>query len=140
MRGTMRNMFANMKIRMLLFVVAICGLATAAPAKEIVRFLAAQYSTATEPYWKEVETAFEKENPDIDLQVEVSYWKGLHDKITTLIGAKQQPDLANIGTSWLKEYVHEGIAQAIDSDPRFTKMRGRFIENLLQNAVVNGKM
>lgn len=107
-------------------------------AKETVKLLAAQYSTATEPYWKGVEEAFEKENPDIDLQVEVSYWKGLHDKITTLIGAKQQPDLSIIGTAWLIEYVKEGIAVQID-DRLTSDFRGRFVDNILNGAQVDGK-
>src|SRR5438552_801799 len=113
-------------------------IAPVASAKQTVKFLAAEYSSATTPYWKEVEEAFEKENPDIDLQVEVFYWKGLHDKITTLIGAKQQPDIAIIGTSWLPEYVKEGVAQAID-DRLTTEFKGRFVESLLQGAVMNGK-
>lgn len=109
-----------------------------AAAKEVVKFLSAEYSTATAPYWKEVEAAFEQANPDIDVQIEVSYWKGLHDKITTLIGARSQPDLAIIGTSWLPEYVKEGLAQPIDE--RLTpEFRGRFVENLLQGAVMDGK-
>jgi multiple sugar transport system substrate-binding protein len=108
-------------------------------AREVVKFLAAQYSTATEPYWKAVETAFEKENPDIDVQIEVSYWKGLHDKITTLIGAKQQPDLAIIGTSWLPEYVQSGVARAID-DRLTTDVRDRFIGDILQGAALGGRI
>ncbi len=121
--------------------VAVAALVLAVPqarAKEVVKFLSAEYSTATAPYWKEVEAAFEQANPDIDVQIEVSYWKGLHDKITTLIGAKRQPDLAIIGTSWLPEYVKEGLAQPID-DRLTSEVRTRFVENLLQGAAMNGK-
>lgn len=112
--------------------------ASLACAKQVVKLLAAEYSTATVPYWKEVEAAFEAAHPDIDVQIEVAYWKGLHDKITTMIGAKSQPDLAIIGTAWLPEYVKGGIAQAIDN--RLTsEVRSRFVENLLQGAAMEGK-
>jgi len=106
--------------------------------KRKVSFLAAEYSTATSPYWAEVEKEFEAANPDIDVEIDVSSWEGLHDKITTLIGAKRHPDLVNIGTPWLVEYVKEGIAQPID-DLLKPEFKGRFIENLLQGAVVDGK-
>lgn len=123
------------------FAVAALLLALGVPGfgqKKTVKFLAAEYSSATTPYWKEVEKAFEAAHPDIDVEIEVSYWDGLHNKITTLIGAKRQPDLANIGTSWLPEYVKEGIAQPID-DRLKGDFRARFVENLLQGAVVDGK-
>lgn len=125
-------------MRILLVAALLSVAALPVSAKTKVRFLAAEYSSATRPYWQEVEKAFEAANPDIDLEVDVSYWDGLHNKITTLIGAGNQPDLANIGTSWLPEYVKEGIAYPIDE--RLTpEFRARFIENLLQGAVVGGK-
>ncbi|MGI8908656.1 MAG: ABC transporter substrate-binding protein [Candidatus Sumerlaeaceae bacterium] len=128
----------NKKMKLACLLGCIVALATGAPSKDVVKFLSAEYSTATGPYWKEVEAAFEQANPDIDLQVEVSYWKGLHDKITTLIGAKNQPDLAIIGTSWLPEYVKEGVAQQID-DRLTSSFRDRFVQNLLQGAAMNGR-
>ncbi|MBX7247051.1 MAG: sugar ABC transporter substrate-binding protein [Candidatus Sumerlaeaceae bacterium] len=133
----MKHEISMRRILISLIVTLTCCAAFGAD-KKVVKFLAAQYSTATEPYWKELESAFEKENPDIDLQIEVFYWKGLHDKITTLIGAKEQPDLANIGTSWLPEYVKAGIAQTID-DRLTSGMKARFVENLLAGAAMDGK-
>lgn len=125
-------------------ILAICAAvivccASLSTAKDTIRFLAAQYSSATEPYWLEVKAAFEKENPDIEVKVEVCPWASLHDKITTLIGAKQHPDLVNIGTSWLPEYVKAGVALPID-DRLTSDLRGRFVESLLQGAAMNGKM
>lgn len=129
----------TMRARLMLIAAGAVLLAThPCDAREVVKFLAAQYSTATDPYWKAVEEAFEKENPDIDVQIEVSYWKGLHDKITTLIGAKQQPDLAIIGTSWLPEYVQTGVARAID-DRLTSEVRARFVGDILQGASLGGK-
>jgi multiple sugar transport system substrate-binding protein len=128
-----------MNAKYLCFVPLLCAAAMGAQSKEVVKFLSAEYSSATGPYWKKVEKAFEDANPDIDVQIDVSYWKGLHDKITTLIGAKNQPDLAIIGTSWLPEYVKAGVAQPMEQ--RVTgEFRGKFVENLLKGATMGEHM
>ncbi len=65
--------------------VAIGALGAAAPAfaQTRVDFTVAEYSSQTGPYFEEVAAAFEKENPDIDINIQVVPWDTLLQRLTT---------------------------------------------------------
>ena len=69
--------------------------AAPAPAegKIPVHFVVAQYSNETGPYLEKVIAAFEAENPDIDVTMEVIGWSDLSTRINTMVSAKQAPDI-----------------------------------------------
>lgn len=47
---------------------------------------------------------FEKENPDVKVNVTAIPWSSAHDKIQTAIAAGNVPDLAQMGTTWMADF------------------------------------
>jgi multiple sugar transport system substrate-binding protein len=107
--------------------------------KTTVKFLAMEYDTNTRPFMRELEQRFEAAHPDIDLNIEVIDWNMGRDKLSTLVSAGNAPDLANIATLWLPEYVHLGVVEPLDGylKPEF---RSRFIPITLHGAEYQGKL
>ncbi|XJZ27750.1 sugar ABC transporter substrate-binding protein [Bacillota bacterium Lsc_1132] len=54
--------------------------------------------------------AFEKENPNIDVQIQALPWDKAHDKLLTAVASKQGPDVVQMGTTWIPEF---GSANAL---------------------------
>ena len=109
-------------------------------AKTRVNFVAARYHTGiTDDYWAKIASEFEAANPDIDLSVEVIDWGTLHMKLTTMIGAGKPPELANIATIWLPEYIAAGVAEPLDRfmTPEFKE---QFIQSLFDITFIDGKL
>ncbi|WP_246693694.1 extracellular solute-binding protein, partial [Mesorhizobium sp. M2E.F.Ca.ET.166.01.1.1] len=84
-------------------------------AKTQVNFTVAEYSSKTGPYFEEVAAAFEKENPDIHINIQVVPWDTLLQRLTTDIAGGQAPDISIIGTRWLVDFASQGIAEPVDS-------------------------
>jgi multiple sugar transport system substrate-binding protein len=114
---------------------ALLALAPTASA-DTLRFTVAEYSAATGPFFEELAAAFEAENPDHDIQIEVVPWDVLLQKLTTDISGGVNADLAIIGTRWLIDFVNEGIATPLD-DLMTEELRSAFIPSLLQPAVID---
>lgn len=109
----------------------------AAGEKKKISLVAAQYSDATVPYWQLVEKDFEAAHPEYDLEVQVIYWDTLHQQIATMAGGGTVPDLINIATNWLPEYVESGLAAPMD-DVLTGAFKDKFIPALLDYATING--
>ncbi len=109
-----------------------------AEAKTPLRITVGEYSTKTGPYFQEVKAAFEKQYPDVDVQVEVVSWDNLQQKLTTDISGGANADLSIIGTRWLLDFVSQDTVAPLDSDIT-EPFRGRFIETFLKPSVINGK-
>jgi multiple sugar transport system substrate-binding protein len=122
--------------RLILGTAAAIALAPMASA-ETLRFTVAEYSSATGPYFEELAAAFEAENPDHDVQIEVVPWDVLLQKLTTDISGGVNADLAIIGTRWLIDFVNEGIAAPLD-ELMTDELRAAFIPTLLEPAVIDG--
>ncbi|WP_226782659.1 ABC transporter substrate-binding protein [Oceaniglobus trochenteri] len=107
-------------------------------AAEDVRVTVAEYSSLTGPYFEEAAAAFEEQNPDIDIQIEVVPWDVLLQKLTTDISGNANADLSIIGTRWLLDFVDSGIAAPLDEfmDDEF---KGRFFEAFLSPSMMDGK-
>ncbi|HTJ57887.1 MAG TPA: sugar ABC transporter substrate-binding protein [Devosiaceae bacterium] len=122
-------------------VVAASMLGTAAPAlaQTQVNFTVAEYSASTGPYFKDLAAAFEKQNPDIHINIEVVPWDSLLQRLTTDIAGGTAPDISIIGTRWLYDFASQGIAEPLDSylTPDF---KSKFIPTLLQPSVIGGKV
>lgn len=52
--------------------------------------------------------AFEKANPDIDVQGEFSDWSGYWDKLATQVASNDAPDIIQMDDKYLREYADRG--------------------------------
>lgn len=52
--------------------------------------------------------AFEKEHPDLDVQMEQLTWQSGLEKITAAIAAGTVPDLCEVGSTWMPGLLHSG--------------------------------
>lgn len=66
-----------------------------AEVKEIT-FVAAQYSAETEPFLSQLVEAFEAENSDIKVNLEVIGWDNLEQSVNTMVSTGQTPDILNL--------------------------------------------
>ncbi|MFC5330853.1 sugar ABC transporter substrate-binding protein [Brachybacterium fresconis] len=48
---------------------------------------------------------FEKDNPDVTVEVTPIPWDSAHDKFTSAIAAGTAPDVAQVGSTWMAEFV-----------------------------------
>ncbi|MGP5035920.1 extracellular solute-binding protein [Brachybacterium sp. JB7] len=48
---------------------------------------------------------FEEENPDVSIKVTPIPWDSAHDKFTSAIAAGTAPDVAQVGSTWMAEFV-----------------------------------
>ncbi|MCC2594685.1 sugar ABC transporter substrate-binding protein [Tessaracoccus sp. OS52] len=77
---------------------------------------------------------FKADNPDVDINVTPVPWDSAHDKFTASIAAGTTPDVAQVGTTWMGEFV--GL-DALDPTPDLID-GGKFFEGAQQTTVVDG--
>lgn len=118
--------------------VGIVGLAPAAMAETVVDFTVAEYSSKTGPFFQEMADAFQKENPDIKINIEVVPWDTLLQRLTTDVAGGSAPDISIIGTRWLLDFASQGVAEPIDQylTPEF---KATFIDTFMAPGVIDGK-
>ena len=99
----------------------------------------AEYSGFTGPFFQEVAAAYEAENPDVDIQIEVVPWNTLLQRLTTDIAGGTAPDLSIIGTRWLLDFAAQDVAEPLDEylTPEF---RSTFIDTFMQPSVIDGQI
>ncbi|MGC9369911.1 MAG: ABC transporter substrate-binding protein [Paracoccaceae bacterium] len=114
-------------------------MAGAAFAETTVDFTVAEYSSKTGPYFEEVAAAFEKENPDIDINIEVVPWDTLLQRLTTDIAGGAAPDISIIGTRWLLDFAEQGIAEPVD-DYLTPEFKSTFIDTFMAPSVIDGQI
>jgi multiple sugar transport system substrate-binding protein len=85
---------------------------SSASGKTTIKLVAADYGTnssnTSQKYWQNVVNAFEKQNPDITVDVQTIDWNDLSSKVQTMIQNKQYPDILE-GLTYA-QYVQDGIA------------------------------
>lgn len=115
------------------------GMAGLASAETVVDFTVAEYSSKTGPYFQEVADAFQAENPDIKINIEVVPWDTLLQRLTTDVAGGSAPDISIIGTRWLLDFASQGVAEPIDGylTPEF---KGTFIDTFMAPGVIDGKI
>lgn len=118
---------------------ALSAMAGTAFAETTVDFTVAEYSSKTGPYFEEVAAAFEKENPDIDINIEVVPWDTLLQRLTTDIAGGAAPDISIIGTRWLLDFAEQGIAEPVD-DYLTPEFKGTFIDTFMAPSVIDGQI
>jgi multiple sugar transport system substrate-binding protein len=115
------------------------GLAGAVQAATVVDFTVAEYSSKTGPYFQEVANAFEAQNPDIKINIEVVPWDTLLQRLTTDVAGGAAPDISIIGTRWLLDFASQGIAEPMDGylTPEF---KSTFIDTFMAPSVIDGQI
>ena len=105
--------------------------------KATITFMAALYSDATTPFWNDFIAAFEKEYPNVKVELDVVNWDNVYQKTTTLISANQEPDVLNTDTIMV-QYADQGLLEPLDGymDESF---KSEFIPSLLASGVYKGK-
>jgi multiple sugar transport system substrate-binding protein len=128
------------KVLGLLVGAAALALTTAsALAKDQIRVVVGFYSASTQGTFEGMAKDFMAAHPDVDVKIEVVQWDNLQQRLTTDIAGGTPPDIALIGTRWLVDFVHNDIAEPLDSyiTPEF---KSRFIEAFMAPSTINGKI
>ncbi len=62
----------------------------------------------------ELLAGFERENPQLRLRIEQLPWSAAHEKLLTAFAGDATPDVAQIGNTWLPEFVALGAVSPLD--------------------------
>ncbi|CAN5769025.1 sugar ABC transporter substrate-binding protein [soil metagenome] len=83
---------------------------------------------------KKLAEDFMKENPDVNVQVDIISWDVAHDKLLTAVAGNETPDVSLMGTTWMGEFAENGsLAEAPDSIDD-----GAFFDSAWNTAVSQG--
>ena len=84
-----------------------CGGNGETAEKQKLDIIISQYTNYTQEWWKNFETKFETDNPDIDLNIQIVSWNDIYAKVNTLISTNEAPDILNI--SGFTDYVNDDL-------------------------------
>jgi multiple sugar transport system substrate-binding protein len=97
------------------FCLAGCG-SPAGPGNVTLRLVAADYGnspqTSSGIYWKKLASAFEKNHPDITVDVDVRSWKTVDADVASMVAQDKAPDIAQVGS--FADYANEGKLYSAD--------------------------
>lgn len=126
------------KLTQAALIAAMGAFASPAVAKDI-RFTLGEYSANTKISFEKAAAAFEKENPDIDIIIEVIPWSNYLQTLTTDISGNNAPDMSVVASIWLAEFSQVGLAEPIENviSP---DLKEKFIPGLLQPSVIDGEL
>lgn len=97
---------------------------------DALKLVVAQYTDGTQPYWKDFVASFEKENPDIKVDVQVIDWGNLQNQINTMVQTQQLPDILN--TNLFADYAESELlypAEEVMSKERMADFLPEFADN-----------
>lgn len=117
-----------MAVIVIILVVAQVG--ACAPQRQQVNFVFMYTSENTEPYWQGVIQDFEKENPDIQVNLFIFKWAEGQQKIQEMIDQGNPPSLARVATRWIPQYDAAGMLEPVD-DYMTPEFRSQFIPLLI---------
>ncbi|MGL5331048.1 MAG: ABC transporter substrate-binding protein [Peptostreptococcaceae bacterium] len=90
----------------------------------------------------EMVEAFEKENENIDIEVQTIPWDQAHDKLLTAVASGKGPDVVQMGTSWMPEFADAGVladlSEYVEKYPNLASEN--FYEGALQSTEYEDKM
>ena len=98
-----------------------------------ISFVAAQYSDATEGYLKKVVEAFEKDHPNVKINLEVIGWDSISTTVNTRVANKQAPDLYNGGSAG--EFIEDDFVYKPE-DIISEQLKNDFYETFWKNNIV----
>jgi multiple sugar transport system substrate-binding protein len=115
------------------------GTATALAAPTEIRFTLGEYSANTKTSFERIAEAFEKENPDIDIIIEVIPWANYLQALTTDISGNNAPDMSVVASIWLTEFTQSGLVTPIE-DVISADLKDKFIPAMLQPSRIDGEL
>jgi multiple sugar transport system substrate-binding protein len=103
----MKNMrtMVSLVLLVLLVTTGVFASGQSEAEKPTVTVFWALYDGLTEAYRQELESAFEAEYPDIDLDIVPVPWDQMYDRLTTSLAGGDPPEVSVIGTRWLLEFM-----------------------------------
>lgn len=124
----------------LLAIIGLLALSSvvSAQAKSTATFFWAQYDGVTEDYVASLQAAFNKIDPNTQIEIVPVPWDQLKDKLTTALAGGAPPDISIIGTRWLLEY--DDLKQLADPTKYVSK---KTLDDILAGAkegVIKGKL
>jgi multiple sugar transport system substrate-binding protein len=124
----------------LLSIIGLLALSSvvSAQAKSTATFFWAQYDGVTEDYRASLQAAFNKIDPNTQIEIVPGPWDQLKDKLTTALAGGAPPDISIIGTRWLLEY--DDLKQLADPTKYVSK---KTLDDILAGAkegVIKGKL
>src|SRR5256714_8423297 len=84
---------------------------------------------------------FEKEHPDIHVEVQQIPWTAAHEKLPTAYVGEAAPDIAMLGNTWVPEFVALNSLAPLDSFVSQSReiRRDDFFDGIWKTNVVNGR-
>lgn len=98
----------------ILIVLSCFNLSGLAQEKTVVKWLQWKGNEIGFEKLLNIKEAFEKENPDITLEIVDSPFLGYYDKVISLHRARQTPDLIQMQFDWVWQFVNMGILENLD--------------------------
>ncbi len=109
-----------------------------ADEKEILKIFIPGYD---DELWKNLYDAsindFEKDNPNVDVQVIPAGWDEANSKLVSLIQANDDPDVIITGSRSLRQFTEMGAIEKLDTYMTDSFKESR-VENVLNTANING--
>ncbi|MBA0126193.1 extracellular solute-binding protein [Haloechinothrix sp. YIM 98757] len=102
---------------------------------DTITFIAAEYSSDTEPYWQELIADFEEANPGMSVDLQVVNWDDIDQHVTTLVQNRQQPDVLNLNK--FAGFAADGLLRPAE-DVVSAEVRDDFLPGFADNSVYEG--
>ena len=127
-----------MKKSILRILTGVCVLSTLTYASTL-RVSVPAYADSTKPAFEKIVADFEKENPGIDVKLEVGSWSSWQQKLQTDFFSGGNADLIYSTRAWVPTYAAANKIVALDSYLSDSD-KAQFPASLLEAAKVNGKL
>jgi multiple sugar transport system substrate-binding protein len=135
LRGSARRILAALALVFAAGLLAACG--REAPGVTTVRFWAmgreGEVVTALLP-------EFERAHPDIRVVVQQLPWTAAHEKLLTAFAGDSTPDIAQLGNTWIPEFVAlRALAPLDESIDRSSVDRNDYFRGIWETNVIDGR-
>lgn len=101
-----------------------------------ITFVAAIYNPTTQQYWTDLVAAFEEENPDITVKVQMIDWNNIGQQVATMVSTQQYPDVLNIDSfsAYAEQDLLYPTSEVVSQD-----VIDDFIPSFKEDGVLNGE-
>ncbi|MGH3520864.1 MAG: extracellular solute-binding protein [Haloechinothrix sp.] len=109
---------------------------TAGGDGKTITFVAAEYSTNTAPYWRELIKDFEAANQGLRVDLQVVNWNDIDQRVKTLVQTGEQPDILNLNK--FADFAADDLLQPA-KDVVSPEVLSDFIPSFADNAEIDGE-